>query len=967
MGAMAMAQPHTIPQPSDGAAAERPLRRRRADKEHDLFATIVEDAFSEIMVFDPQSLAILLANKSARSNLGYSAAEIGALRVTDVKQDYTAERLKALYQPILEGRAPKLVVHTLHTRKDGSRYPVEVHSRMSSFEGRPVIFQIVIDQTQIRRAHAQAELASAIERDASEAANGRDFLARLLPRLGRQFGSQLAHVYLWNGEKRHLESSGIWSCAYPVPWHADLQKVTEATALPSGIDLPGQVHHTRQAALMRKLAANPAFTRASALSGWGEMVGFAIPVLINQNVAAVLEFFFSEKFSVEVWPEQSETIGEQISRLYERKCAEESANDSRERFDAAVNGAAVGLWDYNYRNQAFYLSPRCRSLLHIAEHEAPPTWKEFGHRIHPRDVRRTAAAMKAHMVKRTPYDVEYRYRLSDGRYIWLRSRARGVWDDEGHIVRTAGTIDDITVKKEGEAVQRQVLASIAAPGAMEVKVTGALDRVCRYLGLDAAIVSRVEGDVYEVLYRSSGNLGPALKATLPLADTICSDAYFTDTLQAFPNIANSPAASHPARASGIEAYIGIAVFVKGRRFGTLSFFAAHSRAPFEEAEVDMVRLLARWIGEEIGRASEVAELIEDGVRTSAKLASAADALLTVNDKGEIEDANPAAAQMFACSPDELRHLRIAALLPTVKAFSHADGRLIAVKLRQDVAVRRDGRRLAVLLNITEIRLDRRDIYVVAISDLTAVKQAETAKGEFISVVSHELRTPLTSIRGALGLIVNQITGPLTPETAKLAAVAQQNCERLLRLVNDILALEKLESGQFEMVLQPVAPARILADAVAANSLYAAKFGAVFQLSVPPDLPMAIADAERLMQVMANLLSNAAKFTRPGSTVLVEATASGRHVQLSVRDRGNGIPAAIQSRIFEKFTQGESANTRGREGSGLGLSIARQMVECMNGDIRFESQEGVGTTFFVTLPTAEFGAREDDASARKAAA
>jgi signal transduction histidine kinase len=131
--------------------------------------------------------------------------------------------------------------------------------------------------------------------------------------------------------------------------------------------------------------------------------------------------------------------------------------------------------------------------------------------------------------------------------------------------------------------------------------------------------------------------------------------------------------------------------------------------------------------------------------------------------------------------------------------------------------------------------------------------------------------------------------------------------------------------------------------------------------------MVVADPERLMQVMANLLSNAAKFTRPGSMVTVEASASGRHVQLSVRDQGNGIPAAIQGRVFEKFTQGESANTRGREGSGLGLSIARQMVDCMNGDIRFETEAGVGTTFFVTLPTAEFGAGDHDAPGRKAAA
>ena len=701
------------------------------------------------------------------------------------------------------------------------------------------------------------------------------------------------------------------------------------------------------------MGESPLFVRGSAFEGMPISVGFALPVFVGNQVAAVLEFFFVQRFSIDIWPEMTEAVIEQISRLYERKLAEESANESRDRFDAAVNGAAVGLWDYNYKNGIFYLSPRCRDILHIEQGSQPPTWKAFGARIHPEDVRRTASAMRAHMIKRTPYDVEYRYRTSEGRYIWLHSRAQGVWDGTGTIIRTAGTIEDISAEKEGENVQREVLACIAGSDDTSTKVTKALNRVCTYLNLETAIVSHVADDQYEVRYRSSLGAGPALNTSIPLSETICSDIYSADTLQIFPALENSPVATHPARAlHGIEAYIGITVFVKGVRFGTLSFYGPKPRESFSEMEIAMVRLLGRWIGEEIGRASDVAELIENDVRISAKLASVADALLTVDHNGMIEDANPAAARLFSWSTDEMRKMPLATLLPTAKTFSHPDGRLIPVQLRQDVAIRKDGQRLAVLLNVSEIHLGNRKIYTVAMSDLTEVKQAEVAKGAFISTVSHELRTPLTSIRGAIDLIVSQITGPLAPETAALAEVAQRNCDRLLRLVNDILSIEKLESGRFEMTLQPLDVRPILTEAAHANALYAAKFDSGFELSIADDLPMVIADNERLMQVMANLLSNAAKFTRPGTKIYVSAQRSGKYVRISVRDQGAGIPDRIRHRIFEKFMQGEAVNTRGCEGSGLGLSIARQLVELMNGEIGFETEKDAGTTFSVNLPIAD---------------
>lgn len=943
-----------IPATEYAASSAPPLLlRRRADLEHDLFATIVEEASSEILVFDAETLAVLLANRSSRNNLGYTPAAVAELNVADIKAEFPQARLKEIYRPFLSGETTRMVVHTAHRRNDGSTYPVEVHSRSSTFEGRMVIFEIVIDQTEIKHKQLRAELNSLIERDAADAKDTGTLLASLLARICGQFKCQIAHAYLWKEKSARLESSGIWHGETPAASDTAFRKATERMAFRSGEGLPGQAHRRKKTVVQRNLRNAPAFARDATFGEIPVTTGFAIPILVGSETAAVLEFFSVQDSAVDLWPELLQSLEEQISRLYERKCNEERANESRERFDAAVNGAAVGLWDYGYKTEHFYLSPRCREILHIPDSEPTPSWAAFQARVHPKDVKRTAAAMKAHMLKRTPYDIEYRYQLADGRYIWIHARARGVWNDDGDIVRTAGIIENISAEKEAEQVQREVLACIAAPGELTAKITQALDKLCRYLNLPTAIVSHVVGDKFQVRYRSSIGPAPAVTETLSLSDTICSDVYSGDVLQAFADLAHSPAAGHPARTKiGIESYVGITLFVKGVRFGTLSFYAPRPRPPFGDAELSMVRLLARWIGEEIGRATDVAELLENDARASSKLASAADALLTVDHHGRIEDANPAAALMFCWSADDLRQMSIGTLLPSAKFFSHADGRLIPVQMRQDIAVRKDGERVPVLLSISEIHLGGRTLYTVVISDLTKIKQAEIAKGEFVSIVSHELRTPLTSIRGALNLLANQVTGTLTPENAKLTEIAQRNCERLLRLVNDILSIEKLESGGFEMLLRPLDVNALLSDAVAANALYAAKCNTSFQLSASPDLPPVIADGERLMQVMANLLSNAAKFTRPGTAIHVRSELAGKYVRISVSDQGQGIPENLRERIFEKFVQAESVNTRGHEGSGLGLSIARKMVELMNAEIGFTSQSGVGTTFIISLPSAE---------------
>ena len=235
------------------------------------------------------------------------------------------------------------------------------------------------------------------------------------------------------------------------------------------------------------------------------------------------------------------------------------------------------------------------------------------------------------------------------------------------------------------------------------------------------------------------------------------------------------------------------------------------------------------------------------------------------------------------------------------------------------------------------------------TDITELKRIDRLKSEFVSTVSHELRTPLTSIRGSLGLVSGGIAGKLPDAAMKLIGIATSNCERLIRLINDILDIEKIESGKMQLDLQPMALQPLLAQAVAANEGY----GLANQISLSlqcddPQLQVNV-EADRLTQVVTNLLSNALKFSPPCGSVAVHVARAGLGVRVEVRDRGPGIPDEFRSRIFQKFSQADSSDTRQKSGTGLGLNISRAIVERMGGSIGFESRLGEGTTFFFELP------------------
>lgn len=266
--------------------------------------------------------------------------------------------------------------------------------------------------------------------------------------------------------------------------------------------------------------------------------------------------------------------------------------------------------------------------------------------------------------------------------------------------------------------------------------------------------------------------------------------------------------------------------------------------------------------------------------------------------------------------------------------------------------RKDGTTIDVSENAKVIRDDQgRPLYYEGtLEDISERKRIEQMKNEFLSVVSHELRVPLTSIRGTLEWISDKAGPQLTPNMQKMLEIAARSSERMGRLINDMLDIERLESGKMVFQIKPLEVGSFLQQAVEAHQVLAQQFEVKFVLqNVPPEMKVS-ADADRLMQVLGNLLSNAAKFSPQGGVVTVSACRqSPSMVRISVTDQGPGIPVKFRSQVFQKFAQADSSDRRQKQGSGLGLSITKAIVERMGGRISFETQTGAGTTFFFDLP------------------
>lgn len=344
-------------------------------------------------------------------------------------------------------------------------------------------------------------------------------------------------------------------------------------------------------------------------------------------------------------------------------------------------------------------------------------------------------------------------------------------------------------------------------------------------------------------------------------------------------------------------------------------------------------------------------------RMRAILDNVSECIITTNDHGMIQSVNPALERMFGYKAEQVTGRHLSILFTDLYQRIH-DNYIADSQTNHDpqhhftseaFGLRKNRSEIALEVTASDFVLGNERLFVWIMRDITERKKVDRMKDEFVSVVSHELRTPLTSILGSLGLLNSGVMGDLSDQAQQMLTIAQNNSERLVRLINDILDIEKIESGELSFTGQRIDLAELVRQSVDANRGFGEKYSVTFVIEESLSDTYVQGDHDRLMQVLANLLSNAAKYSPAQGTVYIGMIRKKHFVSVTVRDEGPGIPDAFRDRIFEKFAQVDSSDTRQKDGTGLGLSIARSIVELHGGIVGFTSPACGGTEFFFDLP------------------
>jgi len=295
------------------------------------------------------------------------------------------------------------------------------------------------------------------------------------------------------------------------------------------------------------------------------------------------------------------------------------------------------------------------------------------------------------------------------------------------------------------------------------------------------------------------------------------------------------------------------------------------------------------------------------------------------------------------------HVRFYAGAPLVSADGHSLGTLCVIDREpRNLEPDQKDALLALSRQVVALMEERRTSAALRAA-LQSQTRSEASFTEFLTMVSHELRTPVTALRGALGILAAGAAGELPPKAHALAALADRNADRLHRLVNDILDIEKIDSGALAYRRTDIDLNPLVMQAAAELRPYAELHQV--KIDVHSDLPRAFlhADADRLMQVLANLISNAVKHSPAGGTIDVHVTRTDQSIRVDITDHGEGIPEEFRPHIFEKFAQANWTATNREGGSGLGLHISRAIIQHHGGMLAFDTELGVGSTFYFELP------------------
>jgi len=529
---------------------------------------------------------------------------------------------------------------------------------------------------------------------------------------------------------------------------------------------------------------------------------------------------------------------------------------------------------------------------------------------------------------------------------------------------------DVTQQKQREhrlALQLVVSQIVGENSSSDVAVMRILEALCVSQGWDMAVKWGVNteekhlefGSAWAAPGRSAETfIQESMGLTLSRGIDLPGRAWADGRPIWFADLAASPAGPRVQAALRHEMVSGWAIPVReGNQVLAVLEFYCHFALREDREALAAVETVAASLGQMLARTNERGRAEELYRQQEILLDSVTDGICGVDRHGKISFANPAAARLLGTSPEILTGQPVHELLhggaPPNRVCSEecplrrASGRQKAAA-GEDTIFRADGSSFPAEYVLTPIADQGRfSGSVLSFRDISQRYALDRLKDEFISTVSHELRTPLTSIRGALGLLSSGILGQVNDKAANLLRIAVTNSDRLVRLINDILDLERIQSGKEPLAFRGVQLAQIVRQAIDGMAPVADAAGV--QLIHDTTQVEIGADPDRLLQVITNLLSNAVKFSPPSSTISVMLRPGASGVTLSVIDQGRGIPANKLEAIFGRFQQVDASDSRQKGGSGLGLAICRTIVQQHSGRIWAERNPVRGSTFRVFLP------------------
>lgn len=626
----------------------------------------------------------------------------------------------------------------------------------------------------------------------------------------------------------------------------------------------------------------------------------------------------------------------------EERFLEGKLRESEERYELAVYGSSVGIWDWNLRDDRMYWSRLFCEICGINE-AMVPTHELFMDLLHPDDLKALDRAFKEHIFSHKVLDLQCRLIHQETMdTVWVRLKGQAVWNIEGKALRIAGSIEDITASKKASdsyhksLLQFQALTETAPVGIILIE--------------NNRHVSYVNDMAFEILGKE--------KMESPDWQYLVE---YVNTPEGQPKL--------ESLLSSGNADVEISVSSGGEsRYGY-----AYTKAMVDSSGHEYGKLLVLT---DITKLIKIEKELEEKQSTiHTILNNTIDAIVTFDKSGNVYNANIAVEKIFGHTLANFKDLNFFThLMLDEGAIPVGEDEARSIDEFQDldnelayemIAVRQSGRNFPIEISLGSLEIEGEDYYTAVIRDIETrkkteaelkraveeSKQANKTKSLFLANMSHEIRTPLNSILGMADLLTET---PLDDEQTRYVRNFKESGDSLLAIINDILDISKVESGQMTLETIPFDLENVLDQVMDLHSVSAYEKGieVFYDFKTRLDCQV-LGDPYRLKQIVLNLLGNAVKFTREGTVALLIDIVSTEkefvEIEFAVRDTGVGIPDDKIQHVFESFTQADSSTTRLFGGTGLGLNITKTLIEMMGGELKVESKEGKGSTFSFRIP------------------